>query len=59
MVEPFFFAHNRVDGHSIGQHPLITRLMAAAFNSRLPNPTTWEMNMVVIHLKNLCFNWDL
>ena len=55
-------AHDRVDGLSIGQHPLITRLMAGAFNSRPAQPrysTTWDVNKVVIHLKNLCLNQAL
>ena len=54
--------HDRVDGAPVGQHPIITRLLAGAFNSRPPQPrytTTWDVNSVTSYLKSLSDNSGL
>ena len=46
--------HDKVDEASVGQHPLVTRLLAGAFNSRPPQPrytTTWDVHAVLSYLK--------
>ena len=30
--------HEKVDGHSIGEHPLVTRMLKGAFHERPPQP---------------------
>ena len=47
--------HAPVDGVSIGQHPLVTRLLKGAFQTRPPLPRytgTWDVNQVLDLLKN-------
>ena len=47
--------HAPVDGVSIGQHPLVTRLLKGAFQTRPPLPRytgTWDVNQVLNLLKN-------
>ena len=46
--------HAHVDGVSIGQHPLVSRLMKGAFHERPPLPRyvgTWDVATVLTHLK--------
>ena len=46
--------HAQVDGVSIGQHPLVSRLMKGAFHARPPLPRyvgTWDVATVLTHLK--------
>ena len=41
--------HERIDGYSVGQHPLVTRLMKGVFNDRPPLPrytSTWNVQCV-------------
>ena len=43
-------AHERVDGFTVGQHPLVTRLMNGVFNDRPPLPRytcTWNVDTVL------------
>ena len=45
--------HTPIDGASIGQHPLVSRLMKGAFQSRPPLPrysATWDISMVLAYL---------
>ena len=45
--------HERVDGHTVGQHPLVTRLMKGVFNDRPPLPRyicTWNVQTVLSHI---------
>ena len=45
--------HVPVDGISIGQHPLVSRLLKGAFHSRPPLPRysgTWDVSRVLIYL---------
>ena len=45
--------HEEVDGHLIGQHPMVTRVLKGAFNCRPPKPrytSTWSVNQVVTWL---------
>ena len=45
--------HAPIDGVSIGQHPLVSRLLKGAFQSRPPLPRytdTWDVNIVLAHL---------
>ena len=42
--------HTQIDGASIGQHPLVSRLLKGAFHSRPPLPRyteTWEVSKVL------------
>ena len=55
-------AHDKIDGVPVGQHPLVTRLLAGAFNSRPPQPrytSTWNVDTVISYLDNLGSNKDL
>ena len=48
--------HQQVEGISIGQHPLVTRLIKGVHNSRLPKPhytVTWDVDIVLRHLRAL------
>ena len=45
--------HTPINGQSIGQHPLVSRLLKGAFQSRLPvsrYTETWDVAMVVSYL---------
>ena len=47
--------HERVDGYSVGQHPLVTRLMKGVFNNRPPLPrytSTWNVQSVLLHISS-------
>ena len=47
--------HERVDGYTVGQHPLVTRLMKGVFNARplLPRYTsTWNVQTVLLHISS-------
>lgn len=46
----------KVDGEAIGQHPLVTSLMAGVFNSKPPQPryeSMWDVDSVLTHLRAL------
>ena len=48
--------HAEVDGYTVGQHPLVTRMLKGAFNERPPLPrysTFWEVGVVLRYLKQL------
>ena len=48
--------HLPVDGFSVGQHPLVSRLLKGVFNLRPPQPKyshTWEVCKMLDHLKSL------
>jgi len=48
--------HAKVEGYSIGQHPLITRMLKGAFNERPPiarYSTFWDVGVVLKYLKGL------
>ena len=48
--------HSKVDGYSIGQHPLITRMLKGVFNERLPvakYSAFWDVGMILKYLKGL------
>ena len=48
--------HEKVDGFSIGQHPLVTKLLKGVFHDRPPLPrytTTWKVDVVLAYLKSL------
>ena len=45
--------HDRVEGHPVGQHPMVARVLKGAFNSRPPKPrytSTWKVSQVVTWL---------
>ena len=45
--------HERVDGHTVGQHSLVTRLMRGVFNDRPPvcrYYSTWNVQAVLTHI---------
>lgn len=55
-------AHDSVDGLPVGQHPMVTRLLSGAFNSRPPQPrysSTWDVNVVISYISSLPKNGDL
>ena len=48
--------HTKVDGYSIGEHPLVARLLKGAFNQRPPQPryeTTWDVAQVTQYFESL------
>ena len=48
--------HTKVDGYSVGEHPLVARLLKGAFNRRPPQPryeATWDVAQVKQYLANL------
>ena len=47
--------HERVDDYTLGQHPLVTRLMKGVFNDRPPLPKytcTWNVQRVLSHISS-------
>ena len=51
--------HSKVDGYSIGQHPLITRMLKGVFNERPPvarYSAFWDVGVVLRYLKGLGTN---
>ena len=54
--------HDKVDGLSVGQHPLLSRLLRGAFNERPPLPrysSFWNVDVVLTHLRGLGGNGSL
>ena len=54
--------HEKVDGYSIGQHPLVTKLLKGVFHDRPPLPrytATWKVDAVLTHLGSLGSNENL
>ena len=54
--------HQQVEGISIGQHPLVTRLIKRVHNSRTRKPrytVTWDVDTVLRHLRALGDNDSL
>ena len=54
--------HEKVDGFSIGQHPLVTKLLKGVFHDRPPLPrytATWKVDVVLGYLKSLGGNESL
>ena len=54
--------HERVDGHTVGQHPLVVRLMKGVFNDRPPLPrytSTWNVQTVLNHIASFGANGSL
>ena len=54
--------HDRIDGVTVGQHPLVTRLVKGVFHSRPPLPRyshTWDVQTVLDFLRSLGNNWKL
>ena len=54
--------HDRIDGATVGQHPLITRLIKGVFHSRPPLPRythTWDVQTVLDFLRSLGDNKEL
>ena len=50
------------DGHDVGRHPLVTRLLKGAFNTRPPLPkysSTWDVQVVLNFWTALGSNTDL
>ena len=48
--------HEKVDGHNVGQHPLISRLLKGIFHDRPPLPrytNTWNVQTVLNYLEGL------
>ena len=54
--------HERVDGHTVGQHPLLMWLMKGVFNDRPPLPrytSTWNVQTVLSHIASFGVNESL
>jgi len=54
--------HAKVDGESVGQHPLVMRILKGAFNERPPLPrysNFWDVGVVLRYLKQLGANGSL
>jgi len=54
--------HEKVDGHNVGQHPLISRLLKGIFHDRPPLPrytSTWNVQTVLNYLEGLGENQSL
>ena len=54
--------HTKVDGYSIGEHPLVARLLKGAFNQRPPQPryeTMWDVAQVTQYFESLGENSKL
>jgi len=46
----------RIDGHDIGKHPLVVKVMQGIFNSNPPQPKYsgfWDASLVLTHLEGL------
>ena len=44
--------HEKVDGHSVGEHPLVARVLKGAFHERPPKPRyseTWDVSTVTTY----------
>ena len=54
--------HDKVDGISVGQHPLVARVLKGAFNERPPQPHyshTWDVNTVTSYIDGMGDNANL
>jgi len=54
--------HEYVEGHPVGQHPTIVRVMKGAFNQRPPQPKysiTWDVSIVTRHVSSMGDNHSL
>jgi len=48
--------HSKVEGHSVGEHPLVSRVLKGAYNARPPLPrysTFWDVGVVLQFIKGL------
>ena len=51
--------HGKVEGYSVGEHPLVSRALKGAFNTRPPLPrynTFWDVGVVVQYIRQLGHN---
>ena len=54
--------HEKVDGHDVGQHPMVTRLLRGAFHQRPPQPhytQTWDVGVVTAYIHSQGENTSL
>ncbi len=54
--------HEKVEGYSIGQHPMVTKLLKGVFHDRPPLPrytSTWNVERVLTYLKKVGTNQEL
>ena len=54
--------HEKIDGHGVGEHPMVSRLMKGVFNDRPPLPKytlTWKVKSVLTYLDTLGENQKL
>jgi len=54
--------HEKVDGHPVGKHPVIVRILKRAFNKRPPLPkytTIWEVSKITSYICTLGDNDSL
>ena len=58
----FSSVHEKVDGYTVGQHPLVSKLMKGIFHERPPQPRyteTWDVSKVTTYLVSLGQNDSL
>ena len=54
--------HSKVEGHPVGEHPLVSRVLKGAYNTRPPLPhynTFWDVGVVLQYIKSLGDNSSL
>ena len=54
--------HEKIDGYTVGQHPLVSKLMKGIFHERPPQPRyteTWDVSKVTTYLVSLGQNDSL
>ena len=54
--------HEKIDGYSVGQHPMVTRLLKGVFHNIPPLPrytSTWKVEQVLTYIKAMGSNQDL
>ena len=54
--------HEKVDGHSVGEHPLVSRVLKGAFHERPPQPRyseTWDVSTVTRYIDSLGPNSEI
>ena len=54
--------HSKIEGHPVGEHPLVSRVLKGAYNARPPLPrynTFWDVGVVLQYIKGLGQNSSL
>ena len=54
--------HSKIEGHPVGEHPLVSKVLKEAYNARPPLPrynTFWDVGVVLQYIKGLGQNSSL